>query len=35
MKEPFLPAVVADKSETSVTNEPLDRTGWHPSLLTA
>ena len=32
MKEPLLPALVADESEPSVPNEPLDSTGRHPSL---
>src|SRR5215467_9842876 len=29
VKEPFLPAVVADKTKAPVANESLDRTGWH------
>jgi hypothetical protein len=33
MKEPLLAAVVANESKTSVTNESLNRTARHPSLL--
>src|SRR6266542_3071461 len=33
MKEPLLSAVVANESEPSVTNESLDSTARHPSLL--
>jgi hypothetical protein len=33
MEEPLLSAIVANETETSVTNEPLDRPTRHPSLL--
>src|SRR5262249_43305332 len=33
VKEPFLAAVVANESESSVAHESLDRTARHPSLL--
>src|SRR4029453_5558592 len=33
MKEPLLAAVVANEPKTSVTNESLNRTARHPSLL--
>src|SRR6185436_8991070 len=33
VKEPLLPGVVTNKTEPSITNESLDRTTGHPSLL--
>ena len=33
MKEPFLPAIVANETESPVTNESLDCAARHPSLL--
>jgi hypothetical protein len=33
VKEPFLPAIVADESEPSVPNESFDSAARHPSLL--
>jgi hypothetical protein len=35
MKKPLLSPVVADETETPVTNESLDRAARHPSLLWA
>jgi hypothetical protein len=33
VKEPFLPALVANETKTSIANEPFDGATRHPSLL--